>query len=607
MANIEENIGRDAGVNVALGSRAQDNEPLQVIATMGAKEPEIRDHDNSAWAKFLKDFRRYRKHGGRKSIQTLIPECQLTILECLWEKDPYELSEEEVIEKIMSIVQPEDVYNLFEDLRALRVNSSNGFQLNDVLAYVTKFLETVNLFPEAQRPKETELVKMFRNGLTNGKLKDSVFMYEVQSLTDATQKVVQSAYRIHTESKNKFGHNSNSLRNHINRGEKKDNTRWTPRLEGRASTNAYVKQMHDMQPHNQAQTQRRNVVCYGCKDTGHIMRDCPHKDKWAPPRSRNPSSRYDASVSAIRVENMEEKRKQTRMDILNADASAIALYDTGASDNFVSGRFYEKYLKGKVKEIPVDVRIKYANRQYDYCSTAVMLDLRIHTEQKGQVTFPQTFFIVGQDMDDDVYLGYPWMKAAGLLPLNVVDKEVSAQENKIVEETEDVKKNMASYASYERATVGGGNNHARKNESAVKNASGQMCYDNQANLKRGLVRTEDGRRVERYGADQCFKKMDKAQNRILETSKAHQNNMEGKQLNKLPDDSRSFIEEEYVADKIVDHRHGPDKNKSSMKFLGRWKGYEPDEDTWEPYEHVKGCEALDEYVKIHPDLHSKGG
>jgi hypothetical protein len=59
--------------------------------------------------------------------------------------------------------------------------------------------------------------------------------------------------------------------------------------------------------------------------------------------------------------------------------------------------------------------------------------------------------------------------------------------------------------------------------------------------------------------------------------------------------------EEYVVESIIDHRGNP-KHKRSMEFLIRWKGYEPSDDTWEPYSAVKDLIALDEYSKAHPEL-----
>ena len=52
---------------------------------------------------------------------------------------------------------------------------------------------------------------------------------------------------------------------------------------------------------------------------------------------------------------------------------------------------------------------------------------------------------------------------------------------------------------------------------------------------------------------------------------------------------------------IIEDRGNP-KNKRRMEFLIRWKGYEPADDTWEPYATVKDLAALDVYSKEHPEL-----
>jgi hypothetical protein len=58
---------------------------------------------------------------------------------------------------------------------------------------------------------------------------------------------------------------------------------------------------------------------------------------------------------------------------------------------------------------------------------------------------------------------------------------------------------------------------------------------------------------------------------------------------------------EYFVESIINHRGDPRKKKS-LEFLVRWQGYEPSDDTWEPYSNVRDLLALDEYAKQHPEL-----
>ncbi len=54
------------------------------------------------------------------------------------------------------------------------------------------------------------------------------------------------------------------------------------------------------------------------------------------------------------------------------------------------------------------------------------------------------------------------------------------------------------------------------------------------------------------------------------------------------------VQEEYVVDHIVDKRI----RNGRIEYFLAWKGYGPDENTWEPKENM-GCPAL---IKVRPCL-----
>jgi hypothetical protein len=56
---------------------------------------------------------------------------------------------------------------------------------------------------------------------------------------------------------------------------------------------------------------------------------------------------------------------------------------------------------------------------------------------------------------------------------------------------------------------------------------------------------------------------------------------------------------EFMVESIVAHTG---TNKRNYKFLVRWQGYEPEEDTWLPLSEVKDLMALDIYSRDHPSL-----
>lgn len=61
--------------------------------------------------------------------------------------------------------------------------------------------------------------------------------------------------------------------------------------------------------------------------------------------------------------------------------------------------------------------------------------------------------------------------------------------------------------------------------------------------------------------------------------------------------------EEYVVENITDHR-GTWKRLSTMEFLVNWRGYAPEDSTWERWKNVRDVKALHDYLlKIGRETH----
>ena len=61
--------------------------------------------------------------------------------------------------------------------------------------------------------------------------------------------------------------------------------------------------------------------------------------------------------------------------------------------------------------------------------------------------------------------------------------------------------------------------------------------------------------------------------------------------------------DELEVESIVGHTGSP-KERKSMTFRVRWRGFQPEDDTWEPWSQVYNLQALDEYIATHPHLYS---
>jgi hypothetical protein len=57
---------------------------------------------------------------------------------------------------------------------------------------------------------------------------------------------------------------------------------------------------------------------------------------------------------------------------------------------------------------------------------------------------------------------------------------------------------------------------------------------------------------------------------------------------------------------ILEHKGNPAK-RSSLLFLVRWLGFDPEDDTWETYTNLKDVGVFQEYCKLHPELKIKVG
>ncbi len=57
---------------------------------------------------------------------------------------------------------------------------------------------------------------------------------------------------------------------------------------------------------------------------------------------------------------------------------------------------------------------------------------------------------------------------------------------------------------------------------------------------------------------------------------------------------------EWLVEAVLDSRQpvgGTSTNKKDLEFLVRWAGYEPDDDSWEPFENLDGCVALSKFLE----------
>ncbi|CAN0457162.1 unnamed protein product, partial [Pylaiella littoralis] len=65
-----------------------------------------------------------------------------------------------------------------------------------------------------------------------------------------------------------------------------------------------------------------------------------------------------------------------------------------------------------------------------------------------------------------------------------------------------------------------------------------------------------------------------------------------------PQEVAQHNSQEFVISEILDHR-GDRNRRKTMEFKVRWHGYEPEDDSWEPYSCLRDTEQLHTYLRAH--------
>jgi hypothetical protein len=102
--------------------------------------------------------------------------------------------------------------------------------------------------------------------------------------------------------------------------------------------------------------------------------------------------------------------------------------------------------------------------------------------------------------------------------------------------------------------------------------------------------------------DDIVKVMDLVKDKVYEVHINRLHKLKGSEKVSKPELLRiaALDIDEYLVDKIMDHRGS--KKAKTLKFRVRWEGYEPEDDTWEPWAEVKHLAALDTYLAEHPEV-----
>ena len=59
--------------------------------------------------------------------------------------------------------------------------------------------------------------------------------------------------------------------------------------------------------------------------------------------------------------------------------------------------------------------------------------------------------------------------------------------------------------------------------------------------------------------------------------------------------------DEFIVQECLSMRGDPRDKRTLLQFKIRWAGYGPEDDTWEPWEFVRDCDAVQLFLYKHPN------
>ena len=59
--------------------------------------------------------------------------------------------------------------------------------------------------------------------------------------------------------------------------------------------------------------------------------------------------------------------------------------------------------------------------------------------------------------------------------------------------------------------------------------------------------------------------------------------------------------DEFVVERVIRMKGDSRKSRKDLKFRVRWAGYGEADDTWEPWEHCRDSEAVQQFLRAHPN------
>lgn len=394
------------------------------------------------WLTFAAKYESYRARGGSRELRQLMSSA---IGEVLLELG-VDLSAANAVSRVSELYAPTSVVHAYDRLKQIACNARNEYSVEAVLSYNVEWSRTLEICAQNVRPSERRLVDLFVQGLRPTKLGQCVRLAEPATLAEARRLAVQKARDLTTMQRT-----MESTTVVSDGGSLADTERVT--AASRALTSATGKTSHNRSdggsrgrsdggshgftkstsgresPASSPSRPKGPLVCRSCGGEGHKAAVCPSAkldslSQLAPSKPARQATSVPATGlappgRALLLSATESKDMEcpiVRVDLAVGSRSLVgvrALLDTGSVVCLVASTVAAKLKDMGATSMTHAKSLRTAGGAVtvsEFVTAALTVQIGSRT-----VTVPLTAGVC--DVGEDLVLGFPFMKSAGLLLL----------------------------------------------------------------------------------------------------------------------------------------------------------------------------------------------
>ena len=436
----------------------KEDQHAAVSRSMAMTVPFLAAVTEEAWFDFKTKFEAYRAMGGNRDLRTLFSSSVLDVFMELEVFGDTDTSEDAVLMAISALFAPLTVVDAYDRFRAITMNvAANDYSIEAVLAYNQAYSQLYKMCPVEARPADHRLRDLYLRNLRPQRLSHCVGLLDTESLAEARKYAVQEVKKLRSMQSLLDPGAAGAARTaqFVSSGGAENQ-----RLPFRSSTSQKI----PLSSHHGANTQPKmvaaaavvqssnsaassSITCHSCGGRGHKSFECPSRVSWKPSHlppsgpSRGPPltraatgslpvkksfmmnaeshCHYDGAFS-LGVESVgsELESPKIAVNLLAHDGTvvqAVALLDTGSNVSLISQGICDQLKRAGVVT-------RSASQELRTAGGTIVVNELVECTLEAAISDDERCVRVKMiaavhDVGEQVVLGYPLLKQAGLLRL----------------------------------------------------------------------------------------------------------------------------------------------------------------------------------------------